>query len=171
MKIKSLFPKKEQVLTNGFFQYENFFPIATIELERSGNKFSVPIIYTFFESSNAYEEFFSEGEYGGSFSFQLVDDRCKPTINKHALKINDDYQEFLLQSIQKYNSYSKHFVPIEFPSEPTWWQSDETPLNENGEQLMFICQLDLYEIVDDDYRLFIFYDFESDKVKNIYQRD
>jgi hypothetical protein len=171
MRVTNEFPNKEQVLTEDFKNFENFFPIATVEIEEDGETIPIHVVYTFFEATNADEQFFSDGEYGGNFSFQIVGNRCRPTFKKNALQIEEDYQQFLDEAIEKYNECDKSFSPIEFLSEPEWWQFDDTPNSETGEPMKFICQLDLADIVDDDCRMFVFFDQASKKIRTVYQRD
>ena len=59
---------------------------------------------------------------------------------------------------------------FEFPTEPLWIQYDQTPLNSKGEPYKFICELDVQYIVDDDCKMFVFYDELDKKIKCIYQR-
>src|SRR5688500_12180308 len=116
MTIKSIFPPKEHVLTGDFVNFDNFFPIATIELNDNGQTVPIHILYTFFQGSNADDSYFLDEEYGGSFSLDLVDNYCRPTFRAEALKINEDYQEFLNESKAKYKSATERytFAPVEF---------------------------------------------------------
>ena len=171
MIVTNLFPKKEQVLIDEFSKFDNFFPIATVELENKGIRVPIHVVHTFFQASNANDEYFSTGEYGGNFSFEIIENRSRPTFNKEALKISDDYKEFLHEAMEKYRSTDRWHAPINFLSEPEWWQGDDTPLTGSGDQMKFICQLDLVDIVDDDCRLFIFFDVTNNKVRHVYQRD
>lgn len=171
MRVINEFPQKEQVLTDDFKNFDNFFPIATVEIEEDGESILIHVIYTFFEATNADEEFFSEDEYGGNFSFQIVGDRCRPTFKEDALKIEEDYKQFLDEAIQKYKECEKWFSPIDFLPEPEWWQHDDTPTSAFGKPMKFICQLDLADIVDDDCRMFVFFDQATKKIRTVYQRD
>jgi hypothetical protein len=173
MTIKSIFPAKENVLTEGYRHFENFFPIATVEMQEDGHALPIHIIYTFLQGSNADEQYFLDGEYGGSFSFGLIAGYCEPTFKKEALKIDEDYQEFLNEAKDKYQFANKRYgsAPLEFPNKPAWWQGDDTPVDEKGNPLKFVCQADLAGIVDDDCRLFVFYDPMNKRIKTVYQRD
>ena len=68
-------------------------------------------------------------------------------------------------------SCSSQLWRVHYPKNPEWWQSDETPKNEMGKKLTFICQIDMYAISKDDCRMFIFYDKENRIIKNICQWD
>ena len=171
MTVTNIFPRKEKVLTEDFVNFNNFFPIATVEMDEGGRIVPIHIIYTFFEGSNADKEYFSEGEYGGNFSFEIIGNLCQPTFKKDALKINDDYLEFLNEAMEKYRSADRWHAQLNFLIKPEWWQGDDTPITDTGEPLKFICQLDLAEIVDDDCRMFIFYNNKNNKIRNVYQRD
>lgn len=171
MRVTKLFPKREQVLTDDFSHFQNFFPIATIEIDEGGSTIPIHIIYTFFQATNADEQFFAEGEYGGNFSFQIVGDLCRPTLQEEALRIDEDYHEFLDKAIAKYDDFGKWYAPLDFPPQPEFWQNDDTPLSKTGEPMRFICQLDLADIVDDDCRLFIFVDLTENIIRTVYQRD
>lgn len=171
MKVSKPFPAKEEVLTADFAPYDNFFPIATVALEENGRTITIPVIYTFFDASHADKRYFLKGEYGGSFSMELVENRCRPTFKKEALRIDKDYQEFLEECRDRYNKYYKKYAPVDFPPVPDWWQADDTPLDRNGTKLKFICQAYLDEVVDDDCRLYLFYDPLDHRIRNVYQRD
>lgn len=173
MNFKNIFPAKDQVLTNDYAQFENFFPIATVELNESGKIVHVPIIYTFFQGGNADDSYFLEGEYGGNFSLDLIDLQCRPTFQVGALKIDEDYQVFLREAMEKYKSAVKRYKygPFEFTLEPEWLQADDTPEDEQGNHLKYVCQVDLADIVGDDCRMYVFYDPMKRRIRNIYQRD
>jgi hypothetical protein len=171
IKITKKFPKREEVLTTDFSHFDNFFPIATIELKEKDSTVQIHIIYTFFQSNNADSKYFPYKEYGGNFSFEIKDGRCQPTFKKEALKIDADYQRFLTEAKEKYSKAAKNYVPLEFLSGPQWWQDDDTPTNKAGKPMKFLCQLDLAAIVDDDCRMFIFYDSLTNSIKTVYQRD
>lgn len=160
-------------MAEDFVNSDNFFPIATIEYIDNGQTVPIHIIYTFFQGSNADGGYFIEEEYGGSFSMDLVDGYCRPTFRAEALKINEDYQKFLDEAKGKYKSATNQykFAPVEFAKEPEWWQGDDTPVDEQGRSLKFICQADLVDIVDDDCRLYVFYDSGNKRIKYVYQRD
>lgn len=171
MTVSKPFPAKEEVLTEDYASYDNFFPIATVAFEDKGRTITIPVIYTFFDASNAGRRYFLKGEYGGSFSFGSVDNRWRPTFKKEALRINKDYRQFLEECKDRYNKYYKKYAPVAFPAEPDWWQADDTPLDKKGEKMKFICQAFLDEVVDDDCRLYLFYDPLDHRVVNVYQRD
>lgn len=173
MTIRSVFPQKEQVLTEDYRHFDNFFPIATVELNENGQVVLIPIIYTFLQGSSADERYFLEGEFGGSFSLYITGNYTKPAFETEALEISADYQEFLDEAKEKYKSAIKRYksVPLQFVNKPDWWQGDDTPVDDAGNNLKFICQIELVDIVDDDCRMFVFYDAMGKRIKNVYQRD
>lgn len=165
------FPAKEKVLTEDYVSFDNFFPIATVAFGEEGRTIILPLIYTFFDAKHADKRYFQKGEYGGRFSFRLVNGRWQPTFQKEALRIAKDYTKFLEGCKTKYKKYHKKYAPVDFPAEPGWWQYDDTPLDRRGERMKFICQAYLDEVVDDDCRLYLFYDALDNRVVNVYQRD
>jgi hypothetical protein len=59
---------------------------------------------------------------------------------------------------------------IEFPKVPDWWQNDQTPKDELGKPLMYICEINLLQIFDDDCKMYEFFDPKKMLVRQIYQR-
>lgn len=171
MRVAKHFPKNEDVLTADFSSFQNFLPIATIEIYEAGSTIPIHIIYTFFQATNADAQFFSKGEYGGDFSFQIVGELCRPALHEDALRIDEDYLEFLEKARAKYDQFGKRHAPLDFLPEPEFWQNDDTPLSKSGEPMQFICQLDMADIVADDCRMFIFADFADKMIRTVYQRD
>lgn len=167
------FPERKEVLIEEFATAENLFPITLIDLSKKGIQEKLPIIYVFFDPAN--ESTFPENEDVDHFSFHLESNgKWRPSFSMSTLEISNDYKEYLLESIEKFNTAKKENTSLQLiidtTAEPEWWQEDETPLSSNGEKCIFICQLDTDELVTDDCRMYVFYDPTMKVMKCIYQR-
>lgn len=170
-----LFPDKMQVLEASFAKYDNFFPVATLDLSSKGIINPIHIIYVSFDPATDDSTLFTKPDYIDEFTFDIMNDgKLKPTFNEKALTITNNFNKYFKEGQSKYREARKKIKSvdafIEFPNEPQWWQNDQTPRNSKGNNYKFICQLDMGDIVDDDCRMFIFYDSQDKKIKCIYQR-
>lgn len=169
------FPEKNNVLTSDFNQFENFFPIATLDLSSKGIMDKIHIMYVSFDPSIDHKRPFPDNDYIDIFSFRINDDgKLQPTFDKSALVISEDFKKYFIKDQEKYSKAKlEHRANslIDFSDEPEWWQNDATPTNSKGTPMTFICQVDMNEFVTDDCRLFVFYDKGDKIIKYIYQRD
>lgn len=166
------FPKKEQILTKEFSDFENFFPIATIEFNELTVKHKIHIMYVAFDPDIDHKKPFPENDNIDEFTFNILDNGLyQPTFDKSALIIGERFKKYFDLGKTKYETEkeNKSYI-IETPNEPEWWQNDRTPLNSKGQKMKFICQVDMYKLSEDDCRLYVFYDSYDKKVKYIYQR-
>lgn len=165
------FPKKASILVNRFNEFDNFFPIAIVNLKKFGLDRNVPLVYIFFDHS---KDGFSNGDDIDHFAFNLnKDNKLQPQFEESSLKISNGYEKYLKKSITKYNSYKdkghKSWL-IDFSDSPEWWQWDETPKNKKGVKMTFICQIDTCDFSEDDCRMYIFLDSENLEIRTVYQR-
>jgi hypothetical protein len=172
-KADSKFPERSNVLTSEFASYENFFPITTVDLNNKGIKDKINIIYVYFDPANRAS--FPDNDNIDNFTFGIEQSGLyRPVFNKEALVIGHDYEKYFVEGKAKYNKAKSNNIDfkfiIEYPSEPKWWQDDETPKNSKGENYKFICQVEIIEITNDDCRMYVFYDEQDRKVKCVYQR-
>ncbi len=170
-----LFPNKGDIIVEGFSKYENFFPIATLDLSSKGIKDPMHIVYVSFDPAIDDSTIFPKPDYIDEFTFDIVESgKLKPTFNEKALAITDEFRKYFKEGIKKYQKAKKGTKDvnkiIDFVEEPEWWQADQTPINAKGEKYKFICELELSEIIDDDCKMFVFYDKSDRKIKVVYQR-
>jgi hypothetical protein len=171
----SLFPDKKTVLTTEFSNFDNFFPIATLDLSNKGVKDKIHVIYVSFDPDIDHNTPFPDKDYIDEFTFNITENGLfQPTFDKSALTIGKEFEKYFKEGqekFQKAKAENKTSTLIEIIDVPEWWQDDQTPLNSKGQKMKFICQVDIYETFNDDCRLYVFYDKDDRKVKYIYQRD
>lgn len=172
---EKLVDERQVILTSEFSGYDNFFPIASLDLTSKGVKDKIHVMYVSFDPGPNYESAFSKGENIDRFSFKISENgKYRPMFNKTALGIGGDFKDFFKEDLESYRSAKKNddlSELIDFAEEPGWWQYDETPLNSKGKPMRFICQVDMGRIlVNDDCRLYVFYDEIDRVVKYVYQR-
>ncbi len=169
------FPIKSDILVSRIKHLENFFPIATLNLNEQGINDPIHIIYLSFDPfMDDHFEPFPNDDNIDSFSF-IINKNGKLDIDFEisTLNISERFQEEFNNDLIKFSEYKKTAKKdwiIDFPKKPEWWQDDETPLNSKGNKMVFVCQVDIGEILSDDCRMFVFYDETDRIIKNIYQR-
>jgi hypothetical protein len=169
------FPDTQDVLAPGYSSFENFFPIKTLDLSTKGISDKIHIMYVCFDPDIDSRETFPDQDYIDEFTFKIMDDGIyQPTFDKKALTIGENYKKYFVEGKRKYESLkmtNKDVTKfIDLAEKPEWWQDDQTPTNSKGENMTFICQIDIYEVFNDDCRLYVFYDKTDRIVKYIYQR-
>lgn len=165
---------RSQMLTAEFATYENFMPLKTLDLSRQGIKDKIHVIFVDFDP-DADGKDFPGNDHMDNFCFKIESDgKYRPLFEKSALKIGPDYEEFFREDLEAYKKAKEEKdspVFIDVSDEPEWIQDDETPLNSKGKPMKFICQADMGRInINDDCRLFVFYDEADRIVRYIYQR-
>ncbi|HEX8315155.1 MAG TPA: hypothetical protein VF609_09185 [Flavisolibacter sp.] len=169
------FPNKRNVLTSDFNQYDNFFPIATLDLLSKGIKDKIHVMYVSLDPSIDHKKPFPGNDYIDVFSFKISDEgKLLPTFDKSVLAISKDFKEYFVKDQEKYSKTKQENRAsslIDLTDEPEWWQDDAAPVNSKDKPMRFICQVDMNEFSNDDCRLFIFYDEVDRVIKYIYQRD
>ena len=174
--MEKVFPVRSEILNDSFSNYENFFPIATIDLSKKGIREKIHILYASFDPAINDSICFANGDKKDNFSFDIEENgKLKPTFNNKALIIGNDFEIYFLKAKEKYEkaranpSILKYL--LDFSSKPQWWQSDETPINSKGVKYKFICQVEIDDLCDDDCKMFVFHDKFDNKLRIIYQRD
>ena len=170
-----LFPDKAKVLDPSMVAYDNFFPVASLDMTAKDISVPINIIYVSFDPAIDDSTLFSKPDYIDEFTFDIISDgRLKPTFDTKALIITDSFKKYFKEGQEKYRKAKKDtksiYEIIDFAEQPEWWQYDQTPKNSKVDNYKFICQLDMYDIVDDDCRMFIFYDKVDNRIKYVYQR-
>ena len=92
------FPERKDVLTTEFSEFENFFPLATLDLSKKGIKEKIHIIFVSFNyNGKENDENFPKNESMGNFTFKIQENGLyKPTFSKNALKIEKDYKKYFI---------------------------------------------------------------------------
>ncbi|MBO9203506.1 MULTISPECIES: hypothetical protein [Niastella] len=169
------FPDYKKVIDPKFPKTQNIYPIATLDLSTKGIKEKINVIYVYFSDKCKVEDFLVKGDEPDDYSFKiLANGMVKPMFTANALKVDESDLKYFNASKERFNNSKKDLKLesyIKFPDQPEWWQGDYTPKNEKGEKLTFICQIDMNKIVNDDCRMFVFYDKENKLIKNICQWD
>jgi hypothetical protein len=99
------FPEKNIVIADDFKDFDNFFPIATIDLKKYGINSKLPLVYVFFDHT---KEGFPKGDDIDHITFKLgKNGKLEPTFKKESLKLSKDYQRYLKESITKFEEYKK----------------------------------------------------------------
>ena len=137
------FPDVSKIIDNSFKSIDKLFPIAMLDISNRGYKEKIPIIYAYFTEHNNEKAFLKKGDNISSYSFQKMSNgKYKPLFTEEALNLDKSNEEYLKKTIKHYDSVKTKLNVrsfLEFPSEPDWWQNDETPLASNGKKMIFIC--------------------------------
>jgi hypothetical protein len=162
------------LVTEEFKNNNNLFPIANVQATIGNKQFRIPVIYSYLFHSIDSKLFFFKGDYVDNYSFQILDNGIsKPMFKKEALLVSKDQERFLNDTRRRYDSAKLNInleQLIEFPKVPDWWQNDQTPIDEAGKSLIFICEINLLQIFDDDCKMYVFFDPKKKLVRQIYQR-
>src|SRR6187455_3316257 len=125
------FPDVSKIIDNSFKSIDKLFPVAMLDISNKGYKERIPIIFAYITELNNENEFLRKGDGISSYSFQkMPDGKYKPLFTEKALSLNKSHEEFLKKTIIHYDSVKTKLNIrsfLEFPSEPDWWQNDETP--------------------------------------------
>lgn len=173
MKIEP-FPQLSTLVTEEFKSSNNLFPIAQVQVILENKQFRIPIIYSYLFHTIDSKLFFFKGDYVDNYSFQILENGiCKPMFQKEALLVSKDQERFLNDTKRNYENAKLNLnltQMIEFPDTPDWWQFDQTPIDEFGKPLIFICEINLLQIFDDDCKIYVFFDPQMKLVRLVYQR-
>lgn len=167
------FPEKRSVLSSKFEDYDNFFPVATLDLSNQGIKDKIHIIYVAFDPDIQFQKPFRGTDNIDEITLKIQKDgRYKPMFDKSALVIGKNFERFFDEYKQQFYSAKEKnsSVKIRYAKRPNWLQNDETPNNTKGEPMQFICQIEMGQLIPDDCWLYVFYDKKDKLVKYIYQR-
>lgn len=168
------FPILNGLITEEFKNNNNLFPIAKVQATIGNKQFRIPVIYSYLFHSIDSKIFFFKGDYVDNYSFQILDNGIsKPMFKKEALLVSKNQERFLNDTRRRYDSAKLNInldQLIEFPKIPDWWQFDQTPNDEAGKPLVFICEINLLQLFDDDCKMYIFFDPKKKLVRQIYQR-
>lgn len=169
------FPDKKTILTEEFSNFDNFFPIATLDLSSKGIKDKIHVMYVSFDPDIDHRKSFPDSDYIDEFTFNITDNGLyQPTFDKSALVVGKDFKKYFNEGREKYlkaKRDNRTWTLIEIAEEPEWWQVDQTPTNSKGQRMKFICEVDIYDVFNDDCRLYVFYDEADRRVKYVYQRN
>jgi hypothetical protein len=174
VKKEGSFPDRAVMLKAEYAKYENFFPIATLDLKEKGITDKIHVMYVAIDPDNDDDSFFPGNDYLDEFTFHISKDGLyTPTFKKSVLKISSDFRGYFNEGksiYDKRNLRKSHGNLVQTLSKPEWWQYDQTPLNSKKQKMTFICQVNISYLFNDDCRLYVFYDKADRVVKYIYQR-
>jgi hypothetical protein len=168
------FPKLTNFIIVKFANSNNIFPIAFIEVKIENQNYKIPISYSFLTHRIDNKHFLHKDDNIDNYCFKVLEKGiCKPLFKKEALILPPNERHLLITTRRRYDSIRTKINLkdyIEFTNEPEWWQNDQTPIDEKGKPLTFICQIGLIDIFDDDCKMFVFFDSKRKIVRQIYQR-
>lgn len=168
------FPPLKGLVTEEFQNSNNLFPIAYVNVTIGNKPFRIPITYSllFYPYDSSHFQF--KGDYIDSYCFQILNNGIsKPMFKKEAILISKEKNKYLIETSNRYENAKLNLnlnQLIEFPKVPDWWQNDQTPKDELGKPLMYICEINLLQIFDDDCKMYVFFDPKRKLVRQIYQR-
>jgi hypothetical protein len=170
------FPSKTEILVNDFAEYENFFPIATLDLKEKGVAHKIHIMYVSFNySGKKVDRNFPKGENMDCFTFKIeTNGLYRPTFRKKAMVIDKLYKPYFEKTKSSYLKVKADNLDviqnIQMLKQPNWLQNDATPINSLGHEYRFICQFESEIISSDDSWIYVFYDEHDKCVKYVHQR-
>lgn len=168
------FPKLTDFIVPEFANSNNIFPIAFVNLKVKNTFYKIPISYSFLTHNIDNKHFLIKGDNIDNYCFKVLEKGiCKPLFKKEALVLPLDERKYLASTKKQYESIRTKINLkdyIEFTKEPEWWQNDQTPIDDDGKPLLFICQIGLIDLFDDDCKMFVFFDSNKKIVRQIYQR-
>ena len=171
-----IFPERNKVIVHEFASFENFFPIATLDLTDKGIKDEIHIIYLSFNYSGPpHDPNFPEGEDMDHYTYKITKNGLyRPTFNKDALVIDPNYQPYFDKGRELFSDAktSKRNIDsiLKFKRNPDWLQNDATPYNSKKEPYTFICQFEMEGLFSEDSWVYVFYDKTDHMVKYVHQR-
>lgn len=171
------YPSKDQVIVKEFSNYENIFPLATIDVTEKGIDEKIHLIFiSFYHNTKVFGENFPKGENVANFTFKIQKNgKYKPTFSKDALIIDPENKLYFIKNKELYyaaKSNKKDILNIiRKYNNPEWWQGDETPTNSKGQKFKFLCQFEMGDFIGDDCCVYVFYDKTDREVKYIHQYD
>lgn len=174
--IHEQFPDKKNVLVKDFLEYENFLPLATLDLTEIGIEDKIHVIYVSFNYGPPVKDpNFPNNEDVDHFTFQIEKSGLyRPTFKKEAMKMDSLYKPYFNRTLEKYQKARTENFKIEkilkVSDKPDWLQNDATPVNSKGKKFTFIAQFELETFSTDDAWVYIFYDKADRQVKYVYQR-
>lgn len=173
---EKVFPLRTEILDNSFSNYENFFPIVSMDFTQKGIKDKLHILYVCFDPEVNDSICFPKGDDKDHFSLDIAKNgKLKPSFNHKALIVGKNFQKFFEIAKNIYEKAKAHPIvitkSINVSDTPEWWQSDETPFNSKGSKYQFVCQMLMDDLSDDDCKMFVFHDNFEKKIRIIYQRD
>lgn len=112
------------------------------------------------------------GDY--SLGFDCINGKYKLQANPTMLHISEHYQKYQQKATQKYqrfaNDYEEHgldnllpygkglnFLVKCFGKKPIWVQKDETPMDLDGNPLLFVGQVRVLDFIGEEQYLYLFY--------------
>ena len=176
------FPNKSDVLTTDWIDFENIVPLMIIPVEVNGEEIPIPIVFVEFDPGFPTKDelqpyYFNENDTGldGYSAILTEENKLDFQFRKEALVITDDHRKYFekgQETLKQFRANEERNIKLSIGlfGEPAWWQYDETPMTTDGIPYQFIGEIDMYHIINDDCRFFIFYEPISRTVKNIYQR-
>lgn len=174
-RFKAFFPEKHKVLAEPFAQFDNFFPLAIIDLSFLGYEKQVPLVYTFLDPEIKEHNFESLSDNVDDFGFSIGPNGIlTPQFKVNALSITKLFENDFKKTVQNFQEIVESKIEIasliEFLDEPEWWQWDQTPKNSKGQNMEFICQVEIYDLKFDSCRMYFFIDFDDNNIRCVYQR-
>ena len=172
--IRESFPSRTEIISPEFSSSPNIFPIAFLNFSKKGITEKLPVVYVYFNDHAGTNSFLIFKDDINHFTLQPDGHgKYRPMFTPEALLVYDKARPYFVASQEQFELVKSRATAdsfIEFPAVPEWLGEDETPLNEAGEKMQFICEVDLYDLVKDACRMFVFYDPHKKMVKNVYQR-
>lgn len=161
-----------------------FFPVLSIRLSTINKDWGDGFIHLIQFNEDPYNtgtvKYYTDYCRDNMISFSLEDGKYAFSTDLKFLEVTADWKKYLEEtkasyqkSKAKYEEDGETFnlADIRIGGDPEWWQSDATPLDPDGNQMMFITEIETYPFCPDscDKKLFLFYSHKHKLAVQLYQ--
>ncbi|MCF8716421.1 hypothetical protein JM658_16455 [Joostella atrarenae] len=180
-----LFPDIESIFKENLDKNaEVFFPVCSIDLGVINKEWKNEKIHLIQFHEDPYNtetaKYFNDYCKDNMISFSLENGKYKFNTDFGYFDLTDDWKEYYEETKISYNKSKTEFKEngksfnlenLIIGGEPEWWQSDETPLDPDGNPMTFITELETYGFCPDscDKKIFMFYSHKHKLVVELYQ--
>lgn len=163
---------------------EVFFPVCSIRLGDIRKEWGDVKIHLIQFNEDPYNtdttKYFNEYCKDNMIAFDLNNGKYRFKTNFGYFDLTEDWKEWFSKTKETYSESKKDFVNngndfgitgIQLGGEPEWWQSDETPLDPDGNPMEFITEFETDTICNDwcDKKILLFYSPKHKLAVQIYQ--
>jgi hypothetical protein len=98
-----MFPSKAEILNDKYLLFDNFFPIAAVDLTGKGIKDTIPIVYVSFDPDIVDSLCFPKNDNQDGFTFEIDNTgKLLPLFNENAFKIGARFEQYFILGQEKY---------------------------------------------------------------------
>lgn len=179
------FPSLETIFNDLTIRHQEVFhPVLSIKKSLINSEWHEGYIHVIQFNADPYNndtfKFFNSYCKDTTIAFNLRNDKYDFGTDIRYFDVTEDWQKYQIETKEKFDTSRNEYLSIgklfnlkniQIGGEPEWWQSDQTPIDPDGNPMTFVTEIETHPFCSDscDKKIFVFYSHKHNLVVELYQ--